>query len=262
MKPCITFSLWACSCSLEGEKAENQSCQCSDKGTALSFYLYSCKEDVKREVISGSLTCLSNLISPSFSSSEASIHWLSCIATQSWSIIILINALWSWIVQWVSCSMLCMLKETLLLAIFRFWIESHPYMFLNAPFPFLGKESKCSNMEITVLVLRATKAFQVLSDKGSLANIFWVPASLAQRKQKALLPFSWPLTNHQTNPSPSSHSKKHSSLRIHKAALMRPNQTVLVLTFQSEAKPKFSKYANRTTFFLFEAINWFSRSVI
>lgn len=36
---------------------------------------------------------------------------------------------------------------------------------------------------------------------------------------------------------------------------MRPNQALLVLTFQSEAKPKFSKYANKTTFFLFDAIN-------
>lgn len=70
----------------------------------------------------------------------------------------------------VSATFLCMLKETILLSIFSFWIESHPYMFLSALYSFLGKESKCSNMETTVLLLSATKPFEVLPDKGSLAN--------------------------------------------------------------------------------------------
>lgn len=131
----------------------------------------------------------------------------------------------------VSATFLCMLKETILLSIFSFWIESHPYMFLSALYSFLGKESKCSNVEITVLLL---SAFQVLPDKGMLTSAS-VPASLDQRKQEPLLPFSWPITNHQTNPSPSSPFKNIPAYTYTKQP--RWDQTKHCSCWHSKAKP-------------------------
>lgn len=84
----------------------------------------------------------------------------------------------------VSATFLCMLKETILISIFGFWTESHPYMFLSALYSFLGKESKCSNIEITALLLSATKAFQVLPDKGSLADILLSTCFLGPKETK------------------------------------------------------------------------------
>lgn len=153
-----------------------------------------------------------NLISPSdgsFYSSEANIPWLNCIATQSWSIIILINALWSWIAQWVPHFHVRWRKLfPILVFIFSFWIDSHPYTFLSDLYSFLGKESKSSSFEITVPPLSATKPFQVLPDKGSIANILLSTCFLGPKLKKPLFPFSWPLMNQQTNPSPCSHFKK------------------------------------------------------
>lgn len=194
---------------------------------------------------------LASLPNGSFYSSEVNTHWLSCIATQSWSITILINALWSSTVQWVPHFHVSWRKLfPILFLIFSFWTHSHPYTFLRDLYSFLGKESKCSCFEITIPLLSATKPFQVLPDKGSLANILWSTCFLGAKGKKALLPFSWPLMNRQTNPSPCSHLKKHSGLDIHKAVLMSPRQTLLMLTFQSEAKPKLSKYTNKIAFFL------------
>jgi len=70
----------------------------------------------------------------------------------------------------VSAAFSCMQRKLfpILLFIFSFWIDSHPYTFLSDLYSFLGKESKCSSFEIT----KCHKLLQVLPDKGSLLISF------------------------------------------------------------------------------------------
>lgn len=148
----------------------------------------------KRRTLKGKIFWISsmfNFISPpdgSFYSSEVNIHWLNCIATQSWSIIILINALWSWIVQWVPHFRACWRKSfPILLFIFSFWIDSHPCTSLSDLYSFLGKESKCISFEITASFQSATKPYRVFPDKGSLANILLSSCFLGPKETKGFV---------------------------------------------------------------------------